>query len=198
MKLPLLLLAIAAAGLAGCRPPAQAQTAASWPAVLTLRGDTVTLAPKTDAKIVYAILYNEYSCKDCFPMLATALRTHDSSAGRQSSIVAVSRAQSGSGAYARRLAMNTIKNLVPGVESVYFDLLDSSQDDPWPPEHLKGGIFGACGVTKTPSLLVLDGRSGVTLQCLPYDELFSDTETDEPRDAQLRKLAATLATRLNK
>jgi hypothetical protein len=163
------------------------------PLVLTMRGDTTVLSPRSGT--LYAILYNGYSCKDCFSRLATALHCYDSSKGRVSEVVAVTRTRNG--AYGRRQALNDIKRVLPDIQTVYFDCADA-EDDPWPPEHLKGGIFGLCNISKTPSLLVLDEHDGGTVQCLTYEELFGDDEAGESADTQLRKLVANLGVRLRK
>jgi hypothetical protein len=102
------------------------------------------------------------------------------------------------GAIGRRLALNDVKKILPAIHDIYFDCLDTSAEDPWPPVDLNGGIFGSCGISKTPALLVINERGDMPLQCFTYDELFGNDEPGQPDDAHILAIVDALDAKLSR
>lgn len=146
------------------------------PIGLTIRGDTVSLSPRSSREKIYLILSNGYSCKECFRSLSAALQSYagDDSLARYAVVIRSKRS-----IYARRLALNAVQELLPDVEEFYFDCADSASEDPWPPVNVKGGIFGRYNVGKTPALLVVGLELKEDARFLSYEELFAGDSVNE-------------------
>ncbi len=131
---------------------------------VTLRGDTITL--RGNAGETFVVLYNGYSCRDCFTYLDKSLhnlRVADSN------IQYIVLARVGSSPLTRRTTLADITNLMPEKPSVIFESANPGVEDPWPPTNLQGGVFGRFKITKTPAVVVVQWD---TIIHISYDSLF--------------------------
>jgi|GEM_PF-2793887 len=133
---------------------------------LDIRGDTVDITRRYPDGDIYVIFYNDYSCRDCFPRIERVLREIR---GADTSYHIIALIRTDGGVLGRRSALSGARKLLPDLQDFYFDCRETSDDDPWPPMNLRGGLFGRYGISKTPSLL-LYFRDGAG-RYLSYDDL---------------------------
>lgn len=149
----------------------------------TLEGDTARLAASHNSRLA-VVFYNEYSCKDCFSRIDSALNTMMQRGFVERTAVLI---RVGNSAFSQHEAQKLVRHLMHADITVLFDIVPDDVVDPWPPRDLKGGFFGRFDVTKTPALLVLDSVPGRTA-FLNYEALeFGDT-SDESVSEFGRKL----------
>lgn len=134
----------------------------------TIGGDTVQLCDPEG--MIVAVFFNHYSCRDYFGAIDSMVR-RIREAGVRLRVFAVVRVPGG--IVGSRRAQRAVHLLMPHVDSVLFDPVDSSQD-PWPPGELKGGLFGLCNVSKTPVVVI--SHSGAS-RVFDYDAVSRVTST---------------------
>ena len=112
-------------------------------------GDTVNM--RSAIGTTFVVFFNNYSCRDCFSAIDTAVSRAAEGDQRVRMIVLV---RVTGGVIALRIATKQVRRLMPGADAVLFDIVDATSD-PWPPNDLQGGLFGVYHVSKTPAILVL-------------------------------------------
>ena len=157
---------------------------------LNVRGDSLRLDAGAGARRLLVILYNEYSCRDCFIDLMHALErlAPDTSATGRAVLM---RAENN--VFARRAVLAVVKPIFPSVRAFYFDAKGLASD-PWPPLDLEGGLFGALRVSHTPAILVVDDRIAGGYAFISYDDMYPSTL--DPAIPPVERLMSVLAPRL--
>jgi hypothetical protein len=157
----------------------------------TLEGDTVQI-PMSRGLPTAIILYNGYSCKDCFSETDDALDTllKQNDIGRIAILARV-----GTSAMAQREASMKIQHILRPDLPILFDLTPEGVTDPWPPHDLVGGVFGPLNVTKTPGLLLVGSSGRRTF--LDYDSLGFGDDDIVSKDLSRHNLAVRIKKELD-
>jgi len=145
-----------------------------------MNGDTLELAKNAYQPLQIVVLYNSYSCKECFYEVRKAV----------SGIVAdksiMIRTQENMIISRKRLGKE-VRRIFPKYQ-LYFDI-HSTYDDKFPPSYTDG-VFGEYHVAKTPALLLLSNNSHKIIY-LPFENLFQ-TQLDLPLDQKINNAIAAM------
>lgn len=133
--------------------------------------------------IVVVVLYNEWSCRDCYRVIDSIMANERASGGGPAMIALAAYRSS---ALARRQTHSMLSRLMPGTMGIYFwcGLEDRSAGD----TLLERCMSDRGAIVRTPAVLLIDRLHHERRGFLPYDALFGAGNQRTPREVLLDAL----------
>jgi hypothetical protein len=136
--------------------------------VETYKKSKISLDSITTNNGVFIILFNGYSCFDCFKTIIKAIDSiSNSKTGNYCFLIRCN------DVFDRKKKFEQLKKIKNICDSLFFDI--HASQDVWPPHDYKDGIFSLFPIVQTPAIIYFN-KITKTMNFTDYIELFSENQ----------------------